>query len=709
VNGEYYAEWALSGGITTIVEITSQDANSCVMNVLTPPIELVSGTLTLTLKKSADASIIVTATKALEAMIEGVVITKTSNPGVQAALYNAGLVANENYSLQEEVEKITASQLQPGTSSSTTIFYAQRNNINSFDEFQYFTGLTKVPDYCFASCSNIQKIKLPSSITEIGKQSFYYCQKLQWIEIPETVNIFGAQSFYYCRAFTEFKFPDKVKTLGDNMLGQTENITDIYMPSVIEDRINSWSGGGSNTRIHIKSFASWVSFRFNTNGSTPMNSNSIMYLNGEPVTHFIVPEGVTSLGRCALYNLNGVTDITIPDSVTTIGHQTIGDPDLQRIHGGRGLKTIDNNSLDNVSENLQIDMDCSMVAIYSSIGNYRYAIKYNNTNVSGRSSKPSTFLKGSTRLYAYDGGKFTDGTTKKTIDLQQTGRIIDISTLYPIGYITITINSNLSDAEFIVNYTSFTGESKEKTVLAGSATEFDMDGANEFTIVAKNEYSGYKKPVYTYSTPAYNDVTITLNYEEIQGIYIQHIDGTLYTTDEWTAGGYANDQANGVAFTSVSTSFVIAKEDASSSTLKWGGYGKLITDIVTTSSSATAVLDFDGENNTTKIIEQLSGYTDSNSVTGAPAAETCVAYVFPNGKTGYLGTLGQWQVVLNNREAVKSAMSLIGGTTFSLITNYWASTQYSTNNSWAISWRFLNTRSDDKNQSNYIRAFCALT
>ena len=44
------------------------------------------------------------------------------------------------------------------------------------------------------------------------------------------------------------------------------------------------------------------------------------------------------------------------------------------------------------------------------------------------------------------------------------------------------------------------------------------------------------------------------------GVYIQHVNGSLYTESEWTAGGYSNDSANGVAILSETVhAFVIAK------------------------------------------------------------------------------------------------------------------------------------------------------
>lgn len=106
----------------------------------------------------------------------------------------------------------------------------------------------------------------------------------------------------------------------------------------------------------------------------------------------------------------------------------------------------------------------------------------------------------------------------------------------------------------------------------------------------------------------------------------------------------------------------MAKEDASDSTLAWGGYHKEITGIYTSTNSTSAATDFSGKSNTGKIIDQLTGYTDSQSITGAPAAEACVAYTFPNGSTGYLGSLGEWKVAYSKGSDIQSGLALIGGT-----------------------------------------------
>ena len=185
------------------------------------------------------------------------------------------------------------------------------------------------------------------------------------------------------------------------------------------------------------------------------------------------------------------------------------------------------------------------------------------------------------------------------------------------------------------------------------------------------------------------------------------MNGALYTKSEWTAGGYANSDANGVAILSeTEPAFVIAKQNASSSDLRWGGYGKTVPDIVTSKSSSTAVLDYDGAGNTPKIIEYLAG-TNDGYVDGAPAAEACADFIFPNGKKGYLPALGEWQGAYNNKTAVVSAMSLIGGTAIKS-DYYWSSTQYDSYRSYGLYWSNGRLDYGNKNNNYYVRAFAAL-
>ena len=143
--------------------------------------------------------------------------------------------------------------------------------------------------------------------------------------------------------------------------------------------------------------------------------------------------------------------------------------------------------------------------------------------------------------------------------------------------------------------------------------------------------------------------------------------------------------------------------------MAWGGYDTTITDIVTSTSLSTAVLDNDGAGNTPKIIEQLAGVTDSQGVTGAPAAEYCAGYTFPNGKTGYLGSLGEWKGVVDNYDKIYSILAnYIGGDDLT-ISAYWTSTQGSVSNSWVAFPNRIPIISIEKTNEYRVRAFCPLS
>lgn len=313
-----------------------------------------------------------------------------------------------------------------------------------------------------------------------------------------------------------------------------------------------------------------------------------------------------------------------------------------------------------------------------------------------------------TTVTAPSGGYFEGMSTTQEIILKRINtNVYEIAN--EIYYATIVIDTNMSEQnpDFFVTYTNHDGEEVQTTVKAGTHVLPIKYGTTVKVVGSEIENLMVSDGSWSFSGTSCTG-NISMNYVEAADVYIQHIDGTLYTPEDWASKGFANEKANGVAVVRpISGSFVIAKENGPS--LAWGGYNTTITDIVTSTALSTAVLDNDGAGNTPKIIEQLAGVTDSQGVTGAPAAEYCAGYTFPNGKTGYLGSLGEWQAAYNNKTKVNSAMSLIGGTSFNTSSYYWSSTQYSSTESWLLYWYNGYLYSNNKNYTYWVRAFCLLS
>lgn len=76
--------------------------------------------------------------------------------------------------------------------------FRDNTNITSFNELQYFTGLTEIGELTFSGCESLSTIIIPNSITSIVGYAFQLCNSLTSINIPYSVNNIGGSAFYGC-------------------------------------------------------------------------------------------------------------------------------------------------------------------------------------------------------------------------------------------------------------------------------------------------------------------------------------------------------------------------------------------------------------------------------------------------------------------------------------------------------------------------------
>lgn len=138
----------------------------------------------------------------------------------------------------------------------------------------------------------------------------------------------------------------------------------------------------------------------------------------------------------------------------------------------------------------------------------------------------------------------------------------------------------------------------------------------------------------------------------------------------------------------------------------WGGFNKLIDTLPAITDLVEASADYAGESNTTKIIEALKDYNDGHT-TGAPAAEACRAKSF-NRKQGFLPALGQLYDFWQHKEEVDQLATKFSLDAFQTDYFHWISTQYSSDNSWALLWNSGNRSFAYRTFQRRVRAFFAL-
>lgn len=275
-----------------------------------------------------------------------------------------------------------------------------------------------------------------------------------------------------------------------------------------------------------------------------------------------------------------------------------------------------------------------------------------------------------------------------------TGTSMSESMQYQTELVTVTVNTDnsvsCSGQKVTINGTEYT-YSNPIAVKIPFGTSYS---------VSVNGKAGFTSPDAQSFTANQASRSVTMTYLEIKrGIFILDTDGNLVKRADWNTGN--NSKAVGVAVLSDNCKFVISTTE-NSSNIQWGGYGTTISNIVTTTDSATAKKDYLGSGNTDKIIAQLGSGN-------APAADYCRGVTFKHGKKGYLGSLGEWQEAYNNKAEIDACMSLIGGTAINTSYYHWTSTQYSSDTSWVLRWSDGSVNSYYKNSNYRVRAFAALT
>lgn len=183
------------------------------------------------------------------------------------------------------------------------------------------------------------------------------------------------------------------------------------------------------------------------------------------------------------------------------------------------------------------------------------------------------------------------------------------------------------------------------------------------------------------------------------GVYVQHIDGILYTSDEWSKGGFANSKANGIAVITDTAKFVISKVDNSTNVAWASNTNTLLSNVGTVEKySNEAKKDLNGFENTKNIC----------AVSTSGAANLCSEYSFPNGQKGYLPSAGEWSLAYGYKDKINEAIAQIGATTINTSREYWTSTQISANYAWIYRWLDDVPDAGGKINTFYCRAFAQL-
>ena len=194
--------------------------------------------------------------------------------------------------------------------------FTRNADIKSFNELQYFTGLTSVGDEAFLFCSGLTSLTIPNSVTNIGDDAFSDCSGLTSVTIPNSVTSIGQGAFRWCSSLTSLIIGNSVTNIGWIAFGACEGLTSIVVESgnTVYD-----SRGNCNAIISTSDNKLVVGCQSTVIPNSVTSIGAGAFYRCFSLTSITIPNSVTSIEHAAFADCSGLTSVTIPNSVTSIG------------------------------------------------------------------------------------------------------------------------------------------------------------------------------------------------------------------------------------------------------------------------------------------------------------------------------------------------------------------------------------------------------
>ena len=211
------------------------------------------------------------------------------------------------------------SYLEAASVTSLGDVFKNNTTIHSFNELQYFIGLTTIGEQAFYGCTELTQVTIPEYVASVGSKAFWNCPALQTVNFNAvnctTMNtnnnysVFSSDANGGDPAITRVNIGNGVTRIPDYAF---KNASSIYpglsvRPSVVEIGAHAFENCSS---IATLAFA---------NNSTLEHIGDYAFRGCSGLNRALnLPQAVTTVGQYAFYGCSQIPSLTIGENVETI-------------------------------------------------------------------------------------------------------------------------------------------------------------------------------------------------------------------------------------------------------------------------------------------------------------------------------------------------------------------------------------------------------
>ena len=206
--------------------------------------------------------------------------------------------------------------------------FKRNNEITSFEELEYFTGLRSVADSAFKCCNNLNNIKLPECVKVIGAHAFQDCFKLSLTSLPETLTEIGKWAFQRCANLAFTSLPSGLTSIEEGVFERCQKIVPDELPSGLT-RVGPWAFSECSSlnpkslpegvkTLGQNAFGGCSSLTWTRLPSSLREMGDWAFAQCWKVGFSSIPEGVVKISKATFEGCFSMGSITLPESLQVI-------------------------------------------------------------------------------------------------------------------------------------------------------------------------------------------------------------------------------------------------------------------------------------------------------------------------------------------------------------------------------------------------------